>query len=1030
MAKYGYTLYGLRKYGQLEGSQIYYSSGIEAMALDYMSIQLMWGTITPDPADPAPTHWKLVRTQSGATDNPERGTTVASGLIDMFPVQFVDTVPDSLAGNEIYYSIWLFNGIEWVFCGSDSAVAVQNVDSLTRLLRRLPAAWVNNKNNIGDATGGPESDNDLVVFLSGLLFSYDMQRVQASLLGDVADYRKIPTALLPLAVANVAMPWEPALGDNTARTLYRVGHIINAYKGSRRGVRNYVSALTQWGSSVRIGKNLMLDYNDSSFEESLGKWTCTGGTLTRELYTTTFTAPVTSQSYVLFPPRTEAYAHVVASPGAVMSLGNDKLSGIPVTEGTDYTISGYAYTETPLDMTWSVIWWGRDEILSTSSQSFTATTMSEWVQYRTNVSAPAGAFYAQLQITFNAAADARLDMFQFELQTRATHYQDARAVEVTVDADRTNFLLNPAFDNGTGGWYGKNAYVIQDSDPTVTPVFGSSVAKIDATGSAPAMISEWVPVTPGALYTLSGYATGSGTAVIRMEFTSPQSATEQISILSDTDGSYFPTNIEVIDSEPVELSATTFRRIHVTAQSPTLVEDNGPSWAKVSIYFPEGVSGSSYYADAFLLEQSGQLLSYFQGNGGPAPANPLVDQFIALNDCRWEWHDQTNLINDPLFESAADWTPNSGTTLSSVVPPISSYAGNTSLRVQRSSAGTAELSTTVWLENPIAEGGEDVSVSVRIHGFVGQVTITGGATSQTFMLPAENVENWSELWLTRITNAGETSFTVTISATMTSPGSFYLSAAQAELGRYPHRFVDPSDSAVTSRANLSHPSTKVWDVFQTQTGAGRSYYWSRYYDKYQRLEKSLDRVMPLGSSWEIISGSAKSDFMNDMSVSLVSSPSFEGSLKGWSGQNATLKREVSRGSHFSEYGANGAAWCRMTSVTAGEFGVYSEAVDVTQYAGYYFAAAVKPEKPGTAKISVVWYDINGLPLWTTETTSRVVRDDRWAYIALTDKNIHNIGTEAAPDFVFGSSAAVYVSFTPDSPAIGDVCRVDRVIFRE
>jgi hypothetical protein len=1039
VAKYGFTLYGLKKYGQLDGSQLYYNSAISAMATNYKTIRVTWETIVPDPADPSPTHWKLIRTQFGAPEDPQRGTAILSGVISALPSQFTDNVPDALAGQEIYYSLWLFNGVDWIACGEAAAMAVPDTGTLLNITRRLPAAWLNDQQGIGDATGNAESSNQLVTFLSGLLFSYDYQRTQASLLEKIPDYRKIPTKLLETAVANVAMPYEPSLGSGTSRTLYRVGHLVNASKGSTSGIRQFVSALTHWGSSIALGRNLMLDYNDSSFEESLGGWTTTAGTLTRVLYTQTvggtlIDVPSASQAYSLYPPRAVAFARLTSTGTAVMKLGHGGMpfSGIPVQPGTDYTFSGFfRQLTTNLAMTWTITWWGRNSSISSVTQSFTGTSKDAWVSYRFDAgTSPADAVYAEVAISFTGSTnDVLLDMLQFESTSKSIRFQDSRVVQVKIDADRTNFLANPAFDNGTGGWYGKNASIIQDSASSTHPIFGSSVARVDATGSAPAMISEWTPVTPGAPFTFSAYVKGSGTAKARIEFTSPQSAADQISILSDSHGSYFPTAMEIKDGDAVTLSSS-FQRVSVTAQSPTYVADNGAAMAKVSIYFPSGTTGSSYYVDGCLLDQTTQPLSYFQGNGGPAPSNPLTEQLISLNDCRWEWREQTNLVNNPVFSTAAGWSGNSGTTVSAVTTGATPYAGNKMLKVLRSAAGTATVTSTVYLEQPVASGGEDITLSIRITGFTGQVSIGDGTTNQTFTIPSETAGNWSELWCPRVTAQGETSFTFTVSATMGSSGQFLLSAAQAEAGRTPGKFVDPSNTATSSRPNLSHPSTVVWDTYQAQDGAGRSYYWSKYYDKYHRLAGTLNQVMPLGSSWEIISGRS-SELSADPASSMVLSPSFEHSLDHWTPDSATLARAVSRGSHFSEHAANGAAWCQATSTVSGSFGLHTDPIEVTSFSGYYLSAAIRPVGgAGTATLQVDWLSIEGDLLWSTTTTAEVTQTNRWTYIALTDKNIHDIGSSGTPDFVFGSYAVVRISFLADSPAVGNKFLVDRVLFRE
>jgi hypothetical protein len=66
--------------------------------------------------------------------------------------------------------------------------------------------------------------------------------------------------------------YEPNLGDPYYRTLAITGDRINSLKGTIKGISEYVTALTHIQNKIEIGHNLFLDYNDSSFEESIGSW--------------------------------------------------------------------------------------------------------------------------------------------------------------------------------------------------------------------------------------------------------------------------------------------------------------------------------------------------------------------------------------------------------------------------------------------------------------------------------------------------------------------------------------------------------------------------------------------------------------------------------------------------------------------------------------------------------------------------------------------------------------------------------------
>ena len=85
MARYGTRRYSSGfKYGELSTVGVYYSANLTAKAIDYQTIQITWTNIVPDPADPVPTHWKLVKSYVGTVDNPDDAIYVAGGTYATF----------------------------------------------------------------------------------------------------------------------------------------------------------------------------------------------------------------------------------------------------------------------------------------------------------------------------------------------------------------------------------------------------------------------------------------------------------------------------------------------------------------------------------------------------------------------------------------------------------------------------------------------------------------------------------------------------------------------------------------------------------------------------------------------------------------------------------------------------------------------------------------------------------------------------------------------------------------------------------
>jgi hypothetical protein len=1056
MAKYGYTLYGLRRYGQLEGNQVYYQADIYAYAFDYGKVAVAWNSINVDPNDPNPTHWKLIRTQNGVPDHPDQGTLLAGGVITSFAVAYTDTTADAVAGQEVYYSIWLFNGLDWINCGSSTAFVTAKSDTLLNLTRRMPGSWVNDASGVGDVMGSPESGNQLYQWLSALAFEYDRMRLQTELVAGMSDYRKIPKVLLPSAVLDAGMPYEPTLGDLTHRSLYRVGHLVNSTKGTAKGITSFTSALTHWGSSVTKGSNLMLDYDDSSFEETTGRWAATAGTLAQVAYADTETvlgsaiaAPSVPLYNRLFPPRAAGFGLVTSTStsSVVLSLGTSepKLYGIPVTPDTDYIFKGWGLAlDTAKTGTVRVNWYNATGTALSAYASASISVGTTWGSFEVYGTAPAGAVYAGIVVTIaSTSANKRfaIDLMHFSAikhAEQAGQFEDARTAHVIVDADRTNYLHNPGFDNGLSGWFVKDAKLELDFNPSVSAiVFGSAAAKMTATASTAAFISEWTPVNPGTALTFSAFVstgTSGRHAVARVEFTTPQSAADQIAVLQDEDGQYFATDAELVNGSTTALSTKT--RVSVTAQAPVFVPDNGQVQAKVSIYFTDAQANDEFWFDGMLLESHPEVREFFQGNGGPAPTDPLTQTFIGLDDCRWEWAKQTNMVNNPNFDSTTGWSGNSGTTISSVSTGggYTPFAGNHMLKVNRTASGTAKVTTNVVLDaidrvDGDVYGGDDVTVTARVIGITGDVTIdVGGAYAKTFHISAANSGVWTTIHTSFITTADQTNFDINISYVRTGAGAFYVDAVQAEYGRLAGPFVDNSEQTVVTRPNNNDPSKVVWEYYGPQTGGGgRSYYWARYYNKYERLKDDLGGIMPLGSSWAVVSGIPTPDVI-DSSNSLVIASSFESSMISWQPVQATLKRYVSQGSHYADFGAAGSGWATATSTAADTFGFYADPVSVIPNAGYYASVAVRPTlaSVGDFTLKIDWLDSNGSVLWSAHQTVAVTHTERWTYIGLTDKNIHQVG----PDIKRAKKAKVSILCDATTPAIGISFRADRVLFRQ
>ena len=1024
MAKYAFGIYGNPsfKYGQSDADRLYYSSKITAWSYDYGSISLRWKAVTADPASVALgeflTHWRLTKTFSGTPDGAYTGEVIYSGDTSSFPTSYIDNSTNlSVENKEVTYTLWMFSTLSgWINCGSSSVNTI--IDSTTQRYFKnwLPAAWLNEVDSTGDAIGEYE-DNEIGAVLDSYGFEYDKIKAQAELLYNSFDAYKIPSKLLKNKVTDLGFIYEPALGDTYHRSLYRTGNYVNSTKGTIAGISTYTTALTHWDSDISYGHNLFLDYNDASFEESTGRWAATNGTIAVCTYANT----LSTLSVALTPPTPALYNKdyplqqvslgvVTASSTSAITLqcpgssASSVLYGIPVVGGSKYIFTGFIRGITASYTAVAKIQWfdssGNSISTSTSGPTISAGT-GYWTEFKSasttvedGLVAPSTAVYAKPIIVITPTASGNkfvLDMLQFRSlpatdiafsgKLPALTYQDARLIKVNVVTDLENLIPNPGFDSGTGGWEPFNAELIQStSAPSTAIVFGNTVAKVTALADGRVgLVSDWIPVTPGAPHSFAMYASGAAkTATARIEFSAPQTVEEQTAVLVDADGKYFKKEPYYVNSDPVTLTATA-QKLSTTAVSAVATPDYGNPVCKVSIYVDNAVAGDVFYFDAAILTESSDVKDYFQGNGAPTPTDPNVTRHYATNDCTWERRDQLNMVSISSLENANKWTAASGTT--KAVNTSTFLYGTSSMSLSASGGGSA--TTTVKLPMGAASGGEDIIVSSYVYGVAGLYSIsTNGQKSGNFRITSANT--WVRIHTQRIAEAGETQFDITISLSDAGTGTkvFYIDGVQAEYGRIPTPYIDPASTSTTVIQNPSDAAETISVANSLMVGSGESYYANRYVQKYARLKSTLSKVMPAGSTWSINTPTTLIGFP-DVVNNLAPSGSFENSTYGWSGVSASLTRTIARGSIFDETLVQGAAYCKVKASGTGTFGAITDYISVTPAKGYYLSIAVRPENEdsyGTYVLSLKWYDLANNYLREKTNSITLNRNDRWGYL--------------------------------------------------
>jgi hypothetical protein len=842
--------------------------------------------------------------------------------------------------------------------------------------------------------------------------------------------------------------------------------------------------------------------------------------------------------------------------------GDTVTIGIPVKAGTIYSFTGYAQSlqsgTSTVSVNASISWYDKNGVFISASTDkntvIASTTIAARTWYRfssssslnDNITAPSNASFAKPSFTINgqttSGSPVIVDYLSFHVfpglignikyGSGLESYEDSRTIKVQLDGTRTNYLPNPGFDDGLGGWFPSNAsvisqfatakiiqtvvtstsvvytteqpqhpYAINDSVtitgittaqglPVSNPVtisgvtsntftapvttgvagtytgltgladnsksyFGGVSCKLTANNSSQAiLISDWIPLDPNNDYIFSAYVKAGSAgkkAKLYIEFSSPLDAADQLLVTTSGSESYYNTSVHSVLSEEFTLSTSSFTRLSVTTQSPDFIDDGGMPIAKVAIIFTNPASSSTYWIDACLLEYGDSLRPYFQGNGAPYPLNPILDEYTASEDLGWETRVRSNFISNPSFESGSTsgWS-GTGTTRSSVTATsesIPSKFGTYVLKVIPSSAfGTA--STTFYYPSQITPvsgatvaafpyGGEDVVVSAYVYGPAGTYTITMGSYTNSFVLPT--MTSWNRIHLVgtvgKPTNL--TPYNVVSISYSGASGTWYLDGVQAEFGRTPSSFVDPSDTYTVKLVNPTNLSDSIYASRRESIGGGRSYYFSKRATKINRLANTINNYLPLGSSWSIQVGEPTPE-LPEISSSLLKSSSFENSLYGWNtynnSTNTKLNRIVNPGFYIDPNKASlGASWVSVTNTTTSEtaFGIYQSNVPIFGSNPYLlsFSARINTSgSAGTLTAYVNWTKLNGsatdtvsgLPGPQFSQSFSIATPNRWNY--------YGISSLTAPSDA--AYATITLKYTPTSRTTTNTVLFDRVIFRQ
>lgn len=362
MSRYGIDYYDLALYGA--PSDYYYSAvnftatphAIGFIKLEWVNPYGNWSKI------------KITRNPFGFPIDPWDGTELDiknDGNLYAFkenaPSIFNDVT--GVAQNSFYYySIFVFKNEDKVWARAGNALALSPGDyKYTDLLYSyLPSVY--KINSLGDPF--TDTDNqDLYDFLSLFGFQLNTIHTYTNLLVNRYDIEKVCGTLLPIIMQELGLSHEPEIGYQQERILVQNAVRIFKERGSAEGLKEYIKAYSGYGitnssaapnppvEGLFMGKNLMLDYNDSSFEESKGHWKSADASATIyclknkditkvKLLSNVATLTIGAHDYQV--------GNKVYISGCALTLFNSTVSPVTITSRTSTTIS---YSLTGTDVT-------------------------------------------------------------------------------------------------------------------------------------------------------------------------------------------------------------------------------------------------------------------------------------------------------------------------------------------------------------------------------------------------------------------------------------------------------------------------------------------------------------------------------------------------------------------------------------------------------------------------------------------------------------------------------------------------------
>jgi hypothetical protein len=656
LSRYGIDYYNAAYYGANTLSD-FNAKPFLAIPYDYQSIRLTW--VTPSGG------WdylRLVRNSYGFPITADDGDVLFEDGVASSRIVYIDKgqTPNNIKlkpGHAYYYSIYVRETVHstWQVAANTVGISVKDYNTLSNMYNSLPTILTSQV----PYDASVEQSNDILYrFLKIFAVSLDLYKTQTENILNRYDITNLNGILIPILMRQFGMKYEPELGLKQSRVMLNNAIRLYKNKGSKLGLKEYVKAYAGYDSTVVMGKNLMLDQNDSSFEQTIGSWaSISNATLARHLAADSPTiapyAESTAQSD--FPNLQKATLEVTASGSGTVEIalsGDSPIHyGIPVSASTVYSFSGYSQAATTARSVSSFISW-YDRFGTFISNSTTGTgvtnTAGGWRRFYNTATSPATAYFAVPHIQLASATSSEkhyFDALQFEANSSVTTFQEARQIKITLRATRINELLNPNFEVNTNNWTATNGTLLLDSTevepgdnaPSVNISGGSAEIYSSASGLV-TLASSARPVFSGNDYTFSIYVYTEVGSTVR-------AVTPYISWYNGSS-----TLISTTTGTPVTSVIGSWLRPFVTSTAPSTAVT-----AKVGFTWTAPGAGYEINVDAALFEKSSFVNSFFDGSHGVANLSDLFWEGGSVNNGRSHYYLNRFAVQSRLVKTIPDW---------------------------------------------------------------------------------------------------------------------------------------------------------------------------------------------------------------------------------------------------------------------------------------------------------------------------------------------------------------------------------------